>query len=186
MNKEKWSRVFTVLISITSIIFIVIIGKWVYNETWPQKFSEEEEKYYKEIASKAWYDGLSSISEKIDKHNQLITDYSQGTETVTISFYALQKNVIIVESSKKGCLTFDFSDTEITTNYKSNDCFSSMIAIVLIPIVAYATLVFAFGFISEGIKDMIRIRKMKKDRKKGINLKDYSGSINHIVDKKGL
>ena len=186
MDKEKRSKIFTILFSIVSIIFSVIIGKVIYDDTQPQKFSEEEKNYYKEIASKAWYDGLSSISKQVDKDNKLITDYSQGTEAVTISFYALQKNVIIVESSKKGCLTFDFSDTEITTNYKSNDCFSSIIAIVLIPIVAYATLVFAFGFISEGIKDMIRIRKMKKDRKKGINLKDYSGSINHIVDKKGL
>lgn len=186
MNKEKWSKIFTVLISIASIIFIVVIGKWVYNETWPQKFSEEEEKYYKEIASKAWYDGLSSISEQVDRDNKLITDYSQGTEAVTISFYVIQENKIVVESSKKGSLTFDFSGTEIATNYKSNDYFPSIIAIVMVPLVVYAMLIFAFGFISEGIKDTIRIIKMKRDRKKRINLKDYSEGVDFVVDKKGL
>lgn len=165
MSKEKRSRVFTVLIFIASIIFIIGLVKISYDTFWPEKFSQEEEKYYKEIASKAWNEGLKSISEQIDTNNELISDYSQNTEIITISFNAINIEKIIVESNKKGRLTFDFSNTEIDTEYKSNSYFASIFGIILIPIVVYATLVFVLGICSETIKDFIRVRKMKKSRK---------------------
>lgn len=182
MNKEKRSIVFTVLIFIASIIFIIGMGKLIYDDTWPQKFSQEEEEYYKEIVSKAWNEGLKSISEQIDTNNELISVYSQGTETVAISFNVIQKNKIIVESSKKGRLTFDFNDSEISTKYKRNSYFLSVIVVIMGPIVIYCMLAIFCGILHATVKDLIKSRKVKKE----INLRDYSEGIDYTVDKKGL
>lgn len=186
MNKEKRNKIFKVLISIIFIIVAILIGKLVYDDTWPKDFSQEEQVYYTEIASRAWNEGLKSIAGQMEANNYLNSYYSQKGEMVSISFNAIERNMIIIESSKKGRLYFCFTDEGVDIHYKRGSFILSIFLVIAVPIVLNIMIFIVLAVLYTVVKDSINLKKMKKESKKEINLRNYSEGVDFVVDKKGL
>ncbi len=124
-KRSKESVIYDIISIIIFLIGVILGGRFIYNMIWPDTYTEVEVKYYKEIAEKAWNEGLDSVKEECS--SDFFTD-------PVISFEDIDRNKIIVKSTKKGSLTFDFSNPNITVEYDTD---RSIIEYVLLAIMIF-------------------------------------------------
>lgn len=125
-KRNKKSVIFDTISIIIFLIGVILCTRYMYNILWPDTYTEAEVEYYKEIAEKAWNEGLNSVKEECS------SDFF--TTDPVISFEYIDIDKIIVKSNKKDNLTFDFSNSRVTVQYLKN---RSIIDYVLTAIVIF-------------------------------------------------